>query len=54
MHRLKQYVVNFCTDEEGLTTVEYTIAGALVTLGIILAFTSLGKAITDSIVRLIS
>jgi pilus assembly protein Flp/PilA len=35
-------LVKFFRDEEGLTTVEYAIAGGLVGAGVILAFSNLG------------
>ena len=39
----------FLKDEEGLTMVEYAVAGALVAAGAAAAFTSLGTSITASI-----
>jgi pilus assembly protein Flp/PilA len=39
----------FLRDEEGLTTVEYAIAGGLVGAGVILAFSNLG----DQVARVI-
>jgi len=33
-------------DEEGLTTVEYAVAGALISLAVVAAFTGLGAQIT--------
>ena len=39
----------FIRDEEGLTTVEYAIAGGLVGAGVIGAFSSLGDAVFDVI-----
>ena len=42
-------VNNFINDEEGLTTVEYAVAGALITLALVAAFTSLGSAIATTI-----
>jgi pilus assembly protein Flp/PilA len=38
-------VVKFFRDEEGLTTVEYAIAGGLVGAGVIAAFTNLGQEV---------
>ena len=35
----------FLRDEEGLTTVEYAIAGGLVGAGVILAFSNLGTQV---------
>lgn len=45
MRNLKQSVVAFLRDEEGLTVVEYAIAGGLVGLGVIVAFTDLGAEV---------
>lgn len=36
-------------EEEGLTTVEYAVAGTLVALAVVTAFTNLGTAVGDSI-----
>jgi pilus assembly protein Flp/PilA len=38
----KKTLIAFLRDEEGLTTVEYAIAGGLVGAGVILAFDLLG------------
>lgn len=38
-------IVLFCRDEEGLTTVEYAIAGALLSSALIAAFTALGAQV---------
>jgi pilus assembly protein Flp/PilA len=45
MFNLKQAVVEFIREEEGLTVVEYAIAGGLVGLGVVAAFTSLGTEV---------
>lgn len=42
MNTIKQAIVDFIREEEGLTVVEYAIAGGLVGLGVVAAFTSLG------------
>ena len=39
----------FLKDEQGLTTVEYAIAGALVAAAVVTAFTSLGQAVAGRI-----
>jgi pilus assembly protein Flp/PilA len=39
---IKQKLLAFVRDEEGLTTVEYAIAGGLVGAAVILAFVALG------------
>jgi pilus assembly protein Flp/PilA len=49
---MKSYVVRFLKDERGLTTVEYAIAGALVSLAVVTAFTNLGTAVMNKIVAL--
>ena len=42
-------IMKFLRDEEGLTTVEYAIAGALVGLAVVVAFTQLGDAVATNI-----
>ncbi len=42
MRSLKTAIIAFMRDEEGLTMVEYAIAGALVTAAAVAAFTLLG------------
>jgi pilus assembly protein Flp/PilA len=42
---MKTAIVAFLKDEEGLTTVEYAIAGALVGGGAIVAFRNLGSQV---------
>jgi pilus assembly protein Flp/PilA len=44
----KQFV-NFLRDEEGLTMVEYAVAGSLVAAACVTAFTDLGTAIATKI-----
>ena len=41
---------NFLREEEGLTTVEYAVAGALVSAAVIGAFTVLGTQV-DTVIR---
>jgi pilus assembly protein Flp/PilA len=57
MRSLKQSVVAFLRDEEGLTVVEYAIAGGLVGLAVITAFTNLGTQVAriiNAIVNLLT
>ena len=49
MKMIKESVVKFTKDEDGLTTVEYAVAGALVAAAVAAAFTALGSAVTDNI-----
>ena len=42
---MKEKVMSFFRDEDGLTTVEYAVAGALITIAVVAAFTSLGDAV---------
>lgn len=42
-------IMKFLRDEEGLTMIEYAVAGGLITLGAVAAFTGLGKAVGDKI-----
>ena len=39
-------LMKFVRDEDGLTTVEYAVAGALVAAAVALAFQGLGDAVT--------
>ncbi len=46
---MKQVIYRFFADDSGLTTVEYAIAGALISLAVITAFTLLGGAVGGTI-----
>jgi pilus assembly protein Flp/PilA len=53
---MKKHVMKFLRNEEGLTTVEYAIAGGLVGAAVIVAFTALGASVAgviDGIVALL-
>ena len=45
----KQIIADFIKDEEGLTMVEYAVAGALVAAGAAAAFTTLGTDVGTAI-----
>jgi pilus assembly protein Flp/PilA len=45
MNSLKQAVMNFIREEEGLTIVEYAIAGGLISVLVATAFSDLGEAV---------
>lgn len=42
-------VISFLRDEEGLTMVEYAVAGGLITAGAVLAFQTLGGKVAGVI-----
>lgn len=42
---LKQTFMNFLKEEEGLTTVEYAVAGSLIAAAVVLAFGALGTQV---------
>ncbi len=42
MNKFTQVVKNFWNDEEGLTAVEYAVAGGVVTAGLVLIFGEIG------------
>ncbi len=46
---LKEKILTFLREEEGLTTVEYAVGGAVLATGVILAFITLG----DEVFRII-
>ncbi len=54
MNVITQKFVDFIKEEEGLTTVEYAVAGSLVAATLIVAFTNLGTAVKASINTLIT
>lgn len=49
---MRKHLIAFLRDEEGLTMVEYAVAGGLVALAAVLAFTLLGAAVTLRITAL--
>jgi pilus assembly protein Flp/PilA len=46
---MNKFVVDFLKDEEGLTMVEYAVAGSLITVAAVGAFTDLGTAVVTKI-----
>lgn len=46
---MKKQVMKFLRDEDGLTMVEYAIAGGLITLGAVAAFGLLGSNVATKI-----
>lgn len=42
-------IKKFLVDEEGLTIVEYAVAGGLITLGVVAAFRTLGGTVSAEI-----
>ena len=52
--KMNQHVMKFLREEDGLTTVEYAIAGGLVGAAVIAAFTILGTTVGAVITRIIA
>jgi pilus assembly protein Flp/PilA len=46
---MSKYLIAFLKDEEGLTMVEYAVAGSLITVAAVTAFTDLGAAVVAKI-----
>ena len=46
---MKNAIRSFLRDEEGLTTVEYAVGGALITLAVVAAFRLLGGNVANVI-----
>jgi len=46
---VKRIIQEFLYDDSGLTTVEYAVAGALITIALVAAFTSLGTQVDITI-----
>ena len=53
MRNFNRLVTQFIREEEGLTVVEYAIAGSLVSLAVVTVFTNLGTAVAGKIQDLI-
>lgn len=49
MNAMKELILSFLRDEEGLTTVEYAVAGGLITLAVVGAFQALGGSVAGVI-----
>ncbi len=49
MNKFIEQVKAFWHDEDGLSAVEYVVAGSLIVAGLAAAFTSLGSAITSGV-----
>ncbi len=54
MKNFKEKVVQFIRDEEGLELSEYAVAGSLIVLGTVAAFTALGDTIFAQINAMIT
>ena len=52
MRNLKQAIMGFIREEEGLTVVEYAIAGGLIGLSVITAFQLLGIEVSRIIMAI--
>ena len=46
---MREKFLNFIRDEDGLTTVEYAVAGALITVAVVAAFTALGGSVAGTL-----
>ena len=46
---MKKFILDFMREEEGLTTVEYAVAGALVAVAVVAAFRALGVQVGTTI-----
>ena len=49
---IRNYIPAFIKDEDGLTIVEYAVAGGLITLGAVAAFITLGGNVSTAITSL--
>ena len=47
--KIKQLIANFLKEEDGLTTVEYAVAGGAISATVAGAFESLGKEVESNI-----
>ncbi|MOA69406.1 Flp/Fap pilin component [compost metagenome] len=51
-HIARQMLVKFMRDQEGMTMVEYAVAGGVITVAAVAAFIALGGSIESGINRL--
>ena len=49
MKKINNELIQFFCNAEGLTTIEYAVAGTLIGLAVVAAFTQLGNAVGNSI-----
>ncbi|MCB1757544.1 MAG: Flp family type IVb pilin [Gammaproteobacteria bacterium] len=54
MNKFVEAVKTFVRDEEGLTVVEYAVAGGVLAGAIVLAFSGFGTAVKDKIDAILS
>lgn len=54
MKNITTALIALWNDEEGLTTVEYALAGGLIAVAVAAAFTNLGKEVAAVITNIIS
>ncbi|NNB44315.1 Flp family type IVb pilin [Pseudomonas chlororaphis] len=52
LQSIKTSIIKFTKDEDGLTIVEYAVAGGLITLGAVAAFITLGGNVATAITSL--
>ena len=52
MNTIMNNLAKFLKDEEGLTTVEYAVAGTLIALAVVVAFRNLGDTVNNSITEI--
>ena len=52
MQTIKASVLKFIKDEDGLTIVEYAVAGGLITVAVAAIFVKLGTAVSSQITAL--
>jgi pilus assembly protein Flp/PilA len=51
---MRKFIMAFVVEDQGLTMVEYAIAGALVTAAAVASFSSLGAALVTRITALVT
>jgi len=54
MRKIQKIILAFIADEDGLTMVEYAVAGCLVIASAVVAFTNLGTAVVTRVTALVS
>jgi pilus assembly protein Flp/PilA len=49
---MRDQIIRFLRDEQGMTTVEYAVAASLVTVAVVAAFNALGGAVGSTLTSL--
>ena len=52
--KIKQLIANFLKEEDGITTVEYAVAGGVITSAVVAEFKALGEQVDHKISTIVT